>query len=117
MKVLFVISIALFFGSFGVAENVITWGSVTQYDVLLYREIIKKSSSFLKVVSMDVTYPMPYHFSNRTITAIRLTNQMPEGKEGHAQIVSGGVGFTNVSIHFKSQRNKGFNFIMEIFGR
>lgn len=94
----------------------VTWGNVGPYDVLLHYDIAKKSSSMLKVVTLDVTYPNAYQYNNRTITAIRVTDQVPDEKGGYAQLYSGGVGFNHVTVHLKSQRGKGFNFIIEIFG-
>jgi len=92
-----------------------TWGTVGPYDVLLYHDIVKKSSSFLQVATLDVEYPQQFQKNNRTITAIRITDQMLDNKGGYAQLYAGGPGFNHTTIHFKSQRNKGFNFILEIF--
>lgn len=94
----------------------VTWGNVGAYDVLLHYDIVKKSSSFLQVATLDVTYPSAYQYNNRTITAIRVTDQVANEKGGYAQLYSGGVGFNHATVHFKSQRGKGFNFILEIFG-
>lgn len=93
-----------------------TWGNVGPYDTLLHYEIVKKSSAFLQVVTLDVIYPQQYSFNNRTITGIRARDQMPDSKGGYAQLYAGGPGFNHTTIHFKSQRNKGFNFVVEIFG-
>lgn len=94
----------------------VTWGNVGPYDLLLHYDIVKKSSSLFQVVTLDVTYPNAYQYNNRTITAIRVTDQVPGEKGGYAQLYSGGVGFNHVTVHFKSQRGKGFNFILEVFG-
>ncbi len=92
------------------------WGNVGPYDVLLHYEIVKKSSSLLQVVTFDVSFPPPLHFNNRTITAVRVTDQSSKKKGGYAQLYAGGVGFDHVTVHLKSQRGKGFSFILEIFG-
>lgn len=94
-----------------------TWGYPGPYDVLLHQEIVKKSSSFLQVSTKDVKFPAQYQTNNRTITAIRITDQVYKGKGGYAQLYGGGIGFNHTTIHFKSQRNEGFLFILEIFGR
>lgn len=94
----------------------VTWGIVGDYDVLLHYEIVKKSSSFMQVGTFDATYPQPQEFNNKTITAIQVIDQMPGSKGGYAQMYAGGVGFNHVTIHFKSQRGKGFNFILKVFG-
>lgn len=51
------------------------------------------------------------------ITAIHCTDQITNGKGGYATLLKGGIGFTDVTIHFKSQRNNGFNFIFEVWVR
>lgn len=94
----------------------ITWGAVGPYDVLLHYDIVKKSSSLFHVVTLDVTYPGPYQYNNRTITGIRVTDQILNEKGGFAQLFSGGPGFSHVTVHFKSQRGKSFSFILEIYG-
>lgn len=94
----------------------VTWGNIGPYDLLLHYDIIKKSSSFMQVATIDVTYPTGHQYNNRTITAIRVTDQIANDKGGYAQLYSGGVGFNHVTVHFKSQRGKSFNFIFEVFG-
>lgn len=94
-----------------------TWGYIGPYDILLHQEIVKKSSSFLQVSTKDVKFPPQYQTNNRTITAIRITDQKYNGTGGYAQLYGGGIGFNYTTIHFKSQRNQGFLFILEIFGR
>lgn len=95
----------------------IMWGSIGNYDTLIYYEIVKKSSSLFSIVTLDVTYPEPEKYSNRTITAIRATDQVPNDKGGYAQLSAGGIGFNHATIHLKSQRGKSLNFIIEIYGR
>ncbi|KAG5684285.1 hypothetical protein PVAND_013521 [Polypedilum vanderplanki] len=114
MRLLVVITFLALVG-FAVSVN-ITWGHVGPYDILLHHEIVKKSSSFLQVVTLDVTYPQKYERNNRTISGIRITDQIPKGKGGYAQLYAGGPGFNHTTIHFKSQRGNSFNFILEIFG-
>lgn len=98
------------------AHNV-TWGQPQHFDVLLYRSVEIKSSKFLQVVSRNFSYPLsPYDRNNRTITAIRLIDQVPKSA-AYAQIYSGGVGFNHTTIHLKSERSKKLNFIVEIYGR
>lgn len=94
-----------------------TWGYRGPYDILLHQEIVKKSSSFLQVSVKDVRFPSQYQKNNRTITAIRVTDQLKNGKGGYAQLYGGGVGFNHTLIHFKSLRSEGFLFVLEIFGR
>jgi hypothetical protein len=94
----------------------ITFGHVGQYDLLLHHEIVKKSSEFLKVVTEDVSFPRKYQYNQHKITGIRIIDQVPDDKGGYAQLYAGGPGFNHTTIHFKSKRNKSFNFVLEIFG-
>ena len=93
-----------------------TWGFPGPYDVLIHHSIRRKSSSFMKIVTEDVKFPFPNQPLNRTITAIRVTDQLPKSR-AYAQIYTGGVGFNHSMIHFKSERGKGFNFVLEIYGK
>lgn len=95
----------------------VTWGQPLQFDVLLHRSVQIKKSKFLQVVTTNYTYPNgTFERNNRTITAIVLIDQVPKSA-GYAQIYSGGVGFNHTTIHFKSERSKALNFIVEIYGR
>jgi hypothetical protein len=94
----------------------ITFGSPTQYDVILHRSVQIKSSKFYQVVTLNVTWPEKYERNNRTITAIRLIDQVPKSS-AYVQIYSGGVGFNHTTLHLKSERNKKLNYILEIYGR
>lgn len=93
-----------------------TWGFVGPYDVILHHSIRRKSSSFLQIVTEDVKFPFPNQVNNRTITAIRVLDQLPKSK-AYAQVYSGGINYNHTMIHFKSERGKGFNFVLEIYGR
>lgn len=115
MKLLVFVSSFVVLMGFVTSTNT-TWGSVGAYDVLLHHEVVKKSSSLFQVVTLDVVYPESYYYNNKTITAIRVTDQILNDKGGYAQISAGGPGFNFVKLHLKSQRGKSFNFIIEIFG-
>lgn len=93
-----------------------TWGFVNLNDALLHHSIRRQSSTLFKIVVENVRFPFPNQANNRTITAIRVIDQLPKSK-AFAQIYAGGVGYKNVTIHFKSERSKGFNFSLEIYGR
>lgn len=64
-------------------------------------------------------YPgqLPFgHVRNETVTSIRIYDNTVNGP-GYASILSGGVGFKFVKIRLHSGgRNKGFNFLVQIFG-
>lgn len=114
MKFLFCLAF-LTLASFAACTNS-TWGYVNPYDVILHHSIRRKSSSFMKIVTEDVKFPFPYQVNNRTITAIRVLDQVPNSK-AYAQIYGGGVNFNHTIVHLKSERGKGFNFVLEIYGR
>lgn len=108
--------VAIFY-SVNVEANNMTWGQPLQFDVLLHRSVEIKSSKFLQTVSRNFSFPAgTYHYNNRTITAIRLIDQVPKST-AYAQIYSGGVGFNHTTLHMKSERGKKLNYIVEIYGR
>ncbi|XP_077294012.1 putative salivary secreted peptide [Arctopsyche grandis] len=92
-------------------------GNVTPVrDTEIFHQIVTKSSSLLRVVVEDVTYPPPGVVPLYTITCIRALDQYMDGEGGYATLKEGGVGFKNVTLHLKSQRGNGFNFIVEVWG-
>lgn len=133
-----VVFVAIWAGAVSAQSHNVTWGAVGKHDTLLDREIVVKKSKLLQIVTEDFTYPRKVrifrnkiwleHMSvlsftlqgynnNYNITAIRCTDQYTNGKGGYAALLKGGPGFKEVTIHLKSQRNHGFNFIIEIYGR
>lgn len=88
-----------------------TWGYIGYYDNLIHHSIRRSPSKFWRVSTEDFRFR-----SNSTITAIRVIDQIPRSN-GTAQIYAGGVGYNYTTIHFKSERNKGYNFFLEIYAR
>lgn len=78
---------------------------------------VEKPSSLLRVVVEDVTYPPEGVTPLYNITCIRVLDQCGDGTGGSAIVKEGGLGFNNVTLHLKSQRGNGFNFLVEIWGR
>lgn len=113
MKFLFCCAFLALAG-FAVCTNS-TWGYIGTYDNLIHSSMRRHSSSVFRVVTENVTFPFPPQKNNRTITAIRITDQIPNSK-AYAQLYDGGIGFNHTTIHFKSERGKAFNFLLEIFG-
>lgn len=93
------------------------WGQPGPYDVLLYRGIHRQGSSFLRTVSENVTFPARNTTNVKVITSIRVFDQVSNGDGGYVSLYGGGVNYNHSVIHLKSQRNKGYNFIVEIHGR
>ncbi|XP_068146839.1 probable salivary secreted peptide [Drosophila tropicalis] len=95
-------------------SNSITWGARKYRDTLLSREILTEKSRFLRVVTRDYVFRQKWP---RTITQIVITDQIRNGEGGYATLVAGGPMATYAKIHFKSQRNNGFSFIVDIYGQ
>ncbi|CAD7079020.1 unnamed protein product [Hermetia illucens] len=95
----------------------VTWGAIGQYDILLDSQVVQEKYKFLRVVSEDFTFPTKGRTNYYTITAVRCIDQYTNGNGGYATLVSGGPGAKNVTIHLKSKRDHGFNFLIQIYGR
>lgn len=93
-----------------------TFGSIGPFDVLLHHSFRRRSSSFMRIVTEDVKFPLLGQQNNRTITGIRVIDQLPKSK-AYVQIYAGGIGYNHTTLHFKSERGKSFNFSLEIYGR
>lgn len=65
-----------------------------------------------QVVTKDVDMKVP-----GTIHFIKATDQYIDDNGGYATLDKGGPGQNEVTIHMKSKRNHGFNFIVEIYGK
>ncbi|XP_058790195.1 probable salivary secreted peptide [Phymastichus coffea] len=81
-------------------------------DQQMYRENIIKKSKWMSVVTVTKTYQT----SNYTISQIRALDQKTNGKGAIAQRISGGIGFNNVTLKFKSLKGHGINFVVELYG-
>jgi hypothetical protein len=93
-----------------------TWGYISPYDVIVHQSIRYQKSKFLQIRSENVTFPFGNQRNNRTITGIRLIDQIPRS-QAFGQVISGGINFNHTTIRLKSQRGQGYNFIVEIYGR
>ncbi|XP_046604699.1 probable salivary secreted peptide [Neodiprion virginianus] len=83
-------------------------------DRLLSQQVVRKSSSWLQIVTKEVTF----HTLNReNITQVKALDQKTNGNGAYASITYGGPGNRNVTLRFKSQRGHGINFVVEIYGR
>lgn len=84
---------------------------------LLYSYHESKSRSFLRKLSYDLTIPPKGAYPNGVINYVEVLDQNSDGSGGCAYYKSGGPGYKNVTLHLKSQRNKGINFIINLYGR
>ncbi|XP_034110901.1 probable salivary secreted peptide [Drosophila albomicans] len=93
----------------------VTWGARVFRDTHLERVVISEKSRFLRVVTRDYKFKQQSNLK-RKITQIVITDQIKEGKGGYAHLRGGGPSASFAEIHFKSQRNRGFSFIVDIYG-
>jgi hypothetical protein len=82
-------------------------------DRLLTEKSIIRTYKFLGYTSSDMTYSNP----DAQINCIEVKDQKENGTGGYTSIVSGGVGYNNVTLHFESQFSRGFSFVVKIYGQ
>ncbi|CAH1404936.1 unnamed protein product [Nezara viridula] len=92
------------------------WGTKSIYDRLLYFTRVKKASQFMRKVTQDMDFPARNQRPNGTIYYMEVLDQKAAGEGGEVSIIRGGIGYKNVTFHFKSQRNKGFDFSVYVYG-
>ncbi|XP_058129689.1 probable salivary secreted peptide [Anopheles ziemanni] len=92
------------------------FGSRVPYDTLVNQTTAIQTSSFLRVKTVDVEYPLKGQ-RGRNITAIYVYDRLGGGRGGFASIIGGGIGQNYTRIHLKTQRGNGMNFQVEIYGR
>uniref|UniRef100_A0A1L8DG22 Putative transcription activator mbf2 n=1 Tax=Nyssomyia neivai TaxID=330878 RepID=A0A1L8DG22_9DIPT len=110
------IVLTVFCGILYAQNHTVQWGTQTFNERMLDRQFVRKSSSWMKVVIEEVTWPNRTQARNNTITRIRAIDQFQNGKGAYASLSAGGVGYTNVTIRIKSQRGYGIDHIVEIYG-
>uniref|UniRef100_A0A182M755 Salivary secreted peptide n=1 Tax=Anopheles culicifacies TaxID=139723 RepID=A0A182M755_9DIPT len=92
------------------------FGARVPYDTLVNQTSVIQTSSFLRVKSLNVEYPLKGQ-RGRNITAIYVYDRLGGGRGGFASITKGGIGQNFTRIHLKTQRGNGMNFQVEIYGR
>uniref|UniRef100_A0A224XNW6 Putative salivary secreted protein n=1 Tax=Panstrongylus lignarius TaxID=156445 RepID=A0A224XNW6_9HEMI len=98
----------------GLSHNA-TYGQRKQGDGLIFRDHVVKSWKFLRYAATDVKYPLRGQIP-RNITYIEIVDQYQNGHGGCSSIIKGGVGEDYVTIHIKSQFNRGFDFKIKMYG-
>ncbi|KAL2714094.1 hypothetical protein V1478_016651 [Vespula squamosa] len=83
-------------------------------DRLVLRQNVSKKSSWMKVVTSENTFNISKY---DRITMIGAYDQKTDGTGAYPSLVKGGPGYNNVTLRFKSQRNHGINFVVEVYGR
>jgi hypothetical protein len=77
---------------------------------------VKEKFKFLSTTTAYLSYP-PWGIGNKTITYIQALDKYKWIGGGYAGVLGGGVGHTYVTLGFRSQFNRGINFVVEIFGK
>ncbi|KAI8128492.1 putative salivary secreted peptide [Lucilia cuprina] len=102
------------------SENINThdaiWGARSQRDVHMSRQIVMDKAKTMRVISGDYELVICI-MVRRTITQIQVTDQYKNGNGGYATLKDGGPSTNYAVIHLKSQRNHGYNFIIDIYGQ
>lgn len=93
--------------------NDYTYGSKATSDTLIARETIIKSKMLLQTGTK--TYTLTQAGTAKTITYIQITD-LKRNRGASAEITSGGVGSTTVTIKFTSARGVGIKSQVEIWG-
>ncbi|XP_066148415.1 uncharacterized protein [Euwallacea fornicatus] len=98
-----------YIGNYG--EDIIL-GSIQYQDRLLFSQIYRKDYSWWTSKQKIVQYNAGY----QRISAIRIYNHKLDGLTSKATILGGGIGYSYVRFKLESQRNRGFQFLVEIYG-
>ncbi|KAH1010855.1 hypothetical protein HUJ05_005094 [Dendroctonus ponderosae] len=68
-----------------------------------------------KIIEYPSALPAGYT-RHETISAIRIYNQFLDGNSARATILKGGTGYQYVKIRLESKYNKGFKYLVQIYG-
>ncbi|XP_017053754.1 uncharacterized protein LOC108096569 [Drosophila ficusphila] len=108
-------NVCLIEGNFGNAGegNDYTYGTQASTDTLIASEVISRNKALLQTTTK--TYTLTQAGTAKTITYIKITDLMRK-RGATAQITSGGVGATTVTIVFTSARGAGIRSQVVIYG-
>lgn len=93
------------------------WGERGGKDILLAKEKVSKLFVIGLSVSTKYTFYQKSYLDARTITYIEVEDQKKKDKGAVVTLVSGGPGSKGCTLKFKSERGKGINDIVKIYGR
>ncbi|XP_069694665.1 probable salivary secreted peptide [Periplaneta americana] len=82
-------------------------------DRKLLEKTVTRTYKLLGYTSSNMAYSNP----DARINCIEVIDLKNDGHGGYASIESGGVGHSNVTIHFESQFSRGFSFTVKIYGQ
>ncbi|XP_011498252.1 PREDICTED: probable salivary secreted peptide [Ceratosolen solmsi marchali] len=89
-------------------------GNRQLYDCLVHQENVIKSSKWLQVIEVYKTFNISRH---SRITQIRALDKKTNGNGAMVSNVTYGVGYSNLTLKFKSQRSHGINFVVELYAK
>lgn len=92
----------------------LTIGRRVPGDRLISRDTVYKASSWMKVVIVEKTFNVSKWDQ---ITMIEAIDQKTDGNGATASLLKGGLGFSNCTMRFKSQRGHGISFVVQLYGR
>ncbi|XP_075168513.1 putative salivary secreted peptide [Haematobia irritans] len=96
----------------------VSFGAESPREVHLGRFTAMEKFKPMQIVEGKFIYsvkPNDLHY-DRTITRIVVTDQYDNGNGGYATLKDGGPSTNYAVIKFKSQRNHGYNFIIDLYG-
>ncbi|KAK0173785.1 hypothetical protein PV328_006932 [Microctonus aethiopoides] len=89
-------------------------GSRRNGDRLVIQQYVIQSPGTSQFVTVRKTLNVNKY---ETITLIRALDQKTDGTGAYPSLVKGGPGTCNVTLEFKSQKNKSINFLVMIYAK
>ncbi len=96
------------------SQGVTQWGNTN--DTRIHIQFVLKKSKIMRKVIEEVSVNQT-SLNWRTISGIKVTDQLKEKDRGDVALTAGGIGFNFVNVRFKSARGKKIESILEIYGR
>ena len=115
----FVVLFACLFAAVAIAsaKNDYEWGQKGDNDILLAEQKGSKAFILGLSVSTKYTFSQKGNLDAKTITFIEVNDNKKEGNGAIVTLSSGGPGSKGCTLKFKSQKGKGINDIVKIYGR
>lgn len=136
MKLAFVVLVVSILGNFHCHSHHLFLGEITWMDRHAFSTNVTEPFRFLRVVTKYIDYPvLVFSFNNnclntiyflnffipqgiisyRPISAIRAIDLNSDGNGANVTIINGGINSTSVQLKFKSKRNHGIHFKLDIY--
>ncbi|CAG9761562.1 unnamed protein product [Ceutorhynchus assimilis] len=101
----------------GTNEGHLFLGQIQMYDRLLFSQVYRKESHWWTYRTSIIDYPQAgAGIGYARISAIRCYNQFVDGHSAKALLRKGGLGYSYVQICLESGWNKGFEYLVQIYG-